>query len=91
MNDYAVQIVPMLVMAGAVVAGMAQIPATNRGYGLVADMVLAVAGSVAAGALVAWALTRDPGLIAMFWIGIVGAIVVLVAQRRLWRAAVARA
>ena len=92
MNEYAVQMVPMLVMAGAVVAWMAQIPMTNRGYGFVADMMLAVAGSVAAGALVAWAMSRDPGMIVMFWIGIVGAIAALAAQRRLWRsAAVARA
>jgi uncharacterized membrane protein YeaQ/YmgE (transglycosylase-associated protein family) len=92
MNEYAVQMVPMLVMAGAVVAWMAQIPVTNRGYGFVADMMLAVAGSVAVGALVVWALSRDPGMIVMFWIGIVGAIAALAAQRRLWRpAAVARA
>ena len=91
MNEYAVQMVPMLVMAGAVVAWMAQIPATNRGYGFVADMMLAVAGSVAGGALVVWVLTRDPGMIVMFWIGIVGAIAALAAQRRLWRSAVARA
>ena len=90
MNEYAVQMVPMLVMAGAVVAWMAQIPLTNRGYGFLADMAFAVAGSVAAGALVAWGLSGNPGMIVMFWIGIVGAIVALVAQRRLWRPAIAR-
>jgi uncharacterized membrane protein YeaQ/YmgE (transglycosylase-associated protein family) len=81
---------PMVAIAGALVAWLAQIPKTNRGYGFLADLAFSLAGSVGAGALVA-KLSGDAGMIVMFWVGIVGAIVALVAQRRLWGATVARA
>ena len=88
-NDYVVQMLPMVAIAGALVAWLAQIPKTNRGYGFLADMALGIAGSVGAGALVSKAVTGDGGMIVMFCVGIVGAIVVLAAQRRMWSAVVA--
>lgn len=90
-NEYIVQMLTTVAIAGALVAWLAQIPKTNRGYGFMPDMALAVAGSVAAGALVALGVTADAGMTVMFWVGIVGATVLLGAQRRLWPAAVARA
>ena len=85
--EYVVQ----MVLAGALVAWLAQIPKTNRGYGFMPDMALAFAGSVVAGALITLGVSDDAGMIVMFWVGIVGAIVMLGAQRRVWPAAVARA
>lgn len=82
--------VPMLVIAGAMVAWLAQIPVTNRGYGFLPDMALGLAGSACAGALIGAAVSGEVGMIVMFWIGIVGAIVAIGAQRRLWRAAATR-
>ena len=90
-NEYIVQMLTTVAIAGALVAWLAQIPKTNRGYGFMPDMALAVAGSVAAGVLVALGVTADAGMTVMFWVGIVGATVLLGAQRRLWPAAVARA
>jgi len=88
--EYVVQMFPMVAIAGLLVAWLAQIAKTNRGYGFLPDMALALAGSVGAGALIATVVSGNAGMIVMFWIGIVGAIIVIVAQRRLWGAAVVR-
>jgi|SRR5919198_2941977 uncharacterized membrane protein YeaQ/YmgE (transglycosylase-associated protein family) len=82
--EYVAQMAPMLVVAGAIVAWLAQISSTTRGYGFVPDMALGVAGSVLAGTLI-WASFGGAGMLAMFVIGGVGASVVIVAQRGLWR------
>jgi uncharacterized membrane protein YeaQ/YmgE (transglycosylase-associated protein family) len=87
-NEYIVQMLPMVAIAGVLVAWLAQVPKTNRGYGFMPDMALAVVGSVAAGALIALGVTGDAGMIVMFWGGVVGATVLLGAQRRLWPATV---
>ena len=89
-NEYVVQMLPMVAIAGALVAWLAQIPKTNRGYGFLADMSFGLGGCVGGGALFA-GVSSGADMIVMFWVGIVGAIVALVAQRRLWGAAVAHA
>jgi uncharacterized membrane protein YeaQ/YmgE (transglycosylase-associated protein family) len=75
--------VPMLVIAGILVAWLAQIPAKSRGYGFLADMACGLVGSACVGALIV-GLGGDPGMVVMFWIGIVGSFLALAAQRRLW-------
>jgi uncharacterized membrane protein YeaQ/YmgE (transglycosylase-associated protein family) len=83
MAEYVAQMAPMLVVAGAMVAWLAQIPSTTRGYGFVPDMGLGVAGSVLTGMLL-WAVSAGAGMLAMFALGGVGAAVAVVAQRGLW-------
>ena len=89
-TEYVVQMVPMLVIAGVLVAWLAQIPATTRGFGFLPDMALGLAGSLGAGALVGTGMGGDAGMIVMFWVGIVGASVAIGSQRRLWRSTAVR-
>ena len=76
---------PILAIAGAFVAWLAQIRSTSRGYGFMPDMAIAVGGSVLAGAFVSATLSPDAGMLGMVGIGGIGALVAIVAQRGLWR------
>lgn len=78
-TEYVAQMAPMLVIAGAMVAWLAQISSTARVYGFLPDRALGLVGSVLAGARV-WAL-------GMFGIGGAGAVLAIVAQRGPWRSA----
>ncbi len=89
-TEYIVQMVPMLVIAGAMVAWVAQMSWRAGGYGFLPDMALALVGSVFAGTFVWTAISADAGMVGMFGIGGVGAVLAIVAQRGLWRPARAR-
>ena len=86
-TEYIAQMGPMLVMAGLVVAWLAQLSATTRGHGLLPDMALGLIGSVAAGLLVWAVVSSGAGMLGMFGIGAAGAVLAIVAQRGLWRSA----
>ena len=85
--EYVVQMGPMLVLAGLIVAWLAQLSSTVRGWGLVPDMGLGLIGSVTGGLLVWAVLSSGAGMLGMFGIGAVGAVLAIVAQRGLWRSA----
>ena len=89
-TEYIVQIGPMLVMAGLMVAWLAQLSSTTRGPGFLPDMALGLIGSVAGGLLVWAALSSGAGMLGMFGIGAAGAVLAIVAQRGLWRSAPVR-
>ena len=87
--EYIAQMIPMLIIAGAMAGWLAQISPTTRGYGFLPDMALGVVGSVLAGVLL-WAAFAGAGMLAMFALGAVGATVAIAAQRGLWRPAPGR-
>ena len=89
-SEYIAQMGPMLAIAGAFVAWLAQIRSTSGGYGFMPDMAIAVGGSVLAGAFVWVAISPDAGMLGMVGIGGIGALVAIVAQRGLWRSAAHR-
>ena len=83
-SEYIAQMAPMLVIAAVMVAWLAQIPSTARGYGFLPDMAISFVGSGLAGTLL-WAATAADGMVGMFVIGSVGAVLAIIAQRGLWR------
>ena len=85
--EYIAQMAPMLVIAGAMVAWMAQLSSALEGYGFLPDVALALLGSVLAGVCVWAAVSANAGMLGMFGIGCGGAVLALVAQRGLWRPA----
>ena len=90
-TEYMAQMVPMWITAGLMIAWLAHAGWSVGGYDLLTDLALGLVGGVAAGALIRTALASDAGMLAMFAIGAAGAIVVIVAQRCLWRPAYGRA
>jgi uncharacterized membrane protein YeaQ/YmgE (transglycosylase-associated protein family) len=89
-TEYVAQMAPMLVMAGLVVAWLAQLTPSTRGWGFLPDIATAVIGSVAGGLLVWAAISPGAGMLRMFGIGAGGAVLVVLAQRGLWRLAPVR-
>jgi uncharacterized membrane protein YeaQ/YmgE (transglycosylase-associated protein family) len=86
-TEYIAQMAPMLVMAGLVVAWLAQLTSATRGWGFLPDVATGLIGSVAAG-LLAWAaMPPGAGMLRMFAIGVGGAALVTLVQRGLWRLA----
>ena len=86
-TEYIAQMLPMLLLAGALVAWVVQLVPKTGGYGFLPDMALCVVGGVLAGAVVRAGLSGNAGMLGMFAIGGLGAILALVAQRGLWRPA----
>ena len=85
-TEYLAQMLPMLVLAGAMAGLVAQVPKTTRGYGLLPDMGIGVVGSILAGAFLRATTASGPSMTGMFLIGAVGAALALVVQRRVWSA-----
>jgi len=57
----------------------------DGGYGLIGDLLLGLFGSVAAG-WIFWALgvSAGPGLFPTVFVAFFGAVIVIVAQRKVW-------
>jgi uncharacterized membrane protein YeaQ/YmgE (transglycosylase-associated protein family) len=89
MEDIA-QMVPMLAMAGLIVAWLAQAFWRAGGYGLLPDMAVGLAGSAVAGALVWAAFSSAAGMLVMFGCGSAGAALAISAQRGAWHPAAVR-
>jgi len=86
-NDYIAQMAPMLGIAGASVAWIAQIPETTRGKGFLPDMALALAGSAVIGILASAAIrpfSDGLGMLGMYVLGMVGATATIALQRSVW-------
>ena len=73
------------VVVGLLVGGLAGIVMKNGGYGLIGDLLLGLSGSVAAG-WIYWALgvSAGVGLFPTVFVAFVGAVIVIVAQRKVW-------
>lgn len=88
MNEYIAQMAPMLGIAGAMVAWLAQVPDTRAGRGFLPDMALALVGSALAGTSVATTASItasfEIGMFAMVTIGMLGAALVILVQRTVW-------
>jgi hypothetical protein len=85
MIEHVVQMGPMLVLAGLMVAWTAEAVSRAGGYGFTPDMVLALTGSVIVGGLVWIVVSSGPGMLGMLMVGVAGAGLGLAAQRGLWR------
>ena len=85
MFEHIVQMGPMLVLAGLMVAWMAEAGSRAGGYGFIPDMVLGVIGSVIGGGTVWVVVSSDAGMLGMFLIGCAGAALAIIAQRSVWR------
>lgn len=89
-TEWIAQMAPMLVLAGVMVAWLAQVSWTARGYGFLPDMAFGMGGSAVAGTLLWAAISASAGMLAMFAIGGVGAVLAIAAQRAAWRSAPVR-
>jgi uncharacterized membrane protein YeaQ/YmgE (transglycosylase-associated protein family) len=74
-----------LVVVGLLAGGLAWIVMKDGGYGLIGDLVLGIVGSVVVGGIF-WALgvSAGVGLFPTAYVAFAGAIMVLVAQRKVW-------
>jgi hypothetical protein len=88
MSEYIAQMAPMLGLAGATVAWLAQISSTRAGRGFLGDMAFALCGSALAGSLVGGTVnlttTGGIGMFAMLTVGMLGAALAVLAQRTVW-------
>jgi uncharacterized membrane protein YeaQ/YmgE (transglycosylase-associated protein family) len=76
---------PLLVLAGLMVGWMAEAVSRAGGYGLMGDLGLGLIGSVVAG-MTAWiAVSGHAGMATVLLIGAGGALLMIIAQRSLWR------
>ena len=73
------------VVVGLLAGWLARSVMTGGGYGLVGDMVLGLIGSVVGG-WIFWALSVSAGggLVPTVFAAFVGAVIVIVAQRKVW-------
>ena len=73
------------VVVGLLAGWLAGIVMKDGGYGLIGDMVLGLAGSVVGGSFFgALGVSADRGLFPTVYVAFVGAVIVLVAQRKVW-------
>ena len=71
-------------VVGLLAGGLAWIVMKDGGYGLIGDLVLGIVGSVVVGGIF-WALgVSGVGLFPTAYVAFAGAIIVLVAQRKVW-------
>lgn len=89
-SEYIAQMAPMLVLAGAMVAWLAQLSSTLEGYGFLPDVALGLSGSALAGVFVWAVVSANAGMLGMLGIGGLGAVLALAAQRALWHPVRAR-
>jgi uncharacterized membrane protein YeaQ/YmgE (transglycosylase-associated protein family) len=73
------------VVVGLLAGGLAEIVMKDGGYGLIGDLGLGLIGSVAGG-WIFWALgvSAGGGLFPTAYVAFAGAVIVLVAQRKVW-------
>jgi uncharacterized membrane protein YeaQ/YmgE (transglycosylase-associated protein family) len=73
------------VVVGLLAGGLAGFVMKNGGYGLIGDLVLGIVGSVVGGGIF-WALgvSAGGGLFPTAYVAFAGAVIVLVAQRKVW-------
>ena len=73
------------VVVGLLAGGLAEIVMKDGGYGLIGDLGLGLIGSVAGG-WIFWALgvSAGGGLFPAAYVAFAGAVIVLVAQRKVW-------
>src|SRR5438552_1185982 len=73
------------VVVGLLAGWLAGFVMAGGGYGLVGDMVLGLAGSVVGGSIFrALGVSAGGGLFPTVFVAFVGAVIVLVAQRKVW-------
>ena len=87
MTEHIVQTGPMLILAGLLVAWLAEAGLRAGGYGFMPDIAVALAGSVVTGALIWTLISWHAGMIAMLVTGCGGGALAIAAQRVLWRSA----
>ena len=85
MSEYIVQMGPMLVLAAIATGWTAEALSHAGGYGFIHDMVLGLVGSVLAGVTLWFVIAGHAGMPMTFLVGCAGAILVIAAQRSLWR------
>ncbi len=76
------------VVVGLLAGGLAGFAMKGGGYGLVGDLVLGLVGSLVGG-WIFWALgvSAGGGIFPTVFVAFVGAIIVIIAQRKLWHTA----
>ncbi len=76
------------VVAGLLAGGLAGFAMKDGGYGLVGDLVLGLVGSLVGG-WIFWALgvSAGGGIFPTVFVAFVAAIIVIIAQRKLWHTA----
>jgi uncharacterized membrane protein YeaQ/YmgE (transglycosylase-associated protein family) len=84
MTEHIAHMGPMLILAGLLVAWLAEAVSRAGGYGYMLDMAVGLVGSVVAGTLV-WIVFSHIGMSWMFVSGCLGATLAIAAQRSLWR------
>jgi uncharacterized membrane protein YeaQ/YmgE (transglycosylase-associated protein family) len=84
MSDPITHMGPMLILAGLLVAWLAEAVSRAGGYGYMFDMGVGLVGSVVVGTLV-WGLFSGLGMLEMFLSGCAGATLAIAAQRGIWR------
>ena len=73
------------VVVGLLAGWLAGIVMKDGGYGLIGDMVLGLAGSVVGGWIfMALGVSAGGGLFPTMFVAFVGAVIVIVAQRKVW-------
>ena len=73
------------VVVGLLAGGLAWIVMKDGGYGLIGDLVLGIVGSVVGGWIFrALGVSAGGGLFPTAYVAFAGAILVLVAQRKVW-------
>ncbi len=73
------------VVVGLLAGGLAEFVMKDGGYGLIGDLGLGLVGSVVGG-WIFWALgvSAGGGLFPTVFVAFVGAVIVIVAQRKVW-------
>ena len=73
------------VVVGLLAGGLAWIMMKDGGYGLIGDLMLGTVGSVVMGGIF-WALgvSAGGGLFPTAYVAFAGAVIVIVAQRKVW-------
>jgi uncharacterized membrane protein YeaQ/YmgE (transglycosylase-associated protein family) len=84
MTDHITYIGPMLILAGLLIAWLAEAISRAGGYGYMLDMAIGLVGSIVVGTVV-WVLFSGLGMLVMFLAGCAGATLAIAAQRGLWR------
>jgi hypothetical protein len=85
MLEHIVQMGPMLILAGLAVGWIAAAVTRAGGHGSTSDMALALVGSAVAGLAVWLGTSGGVGMATMFLIGCGGAVLLIAAQRSMWR------
>ncbi|HEY3067599.1 MAG TPA: hypothetical protein VGL09_17535 [Methylomirabilota bacterium] len=80
----------MLVLAAIATGWTVEALSHAGGYGFIHDMVLGLIGSVLAGVMLRFVIANQAGMPMTFLVGCAGALLVIAAQRSLWRSGALR-